>query len=389
MTDDYNFDHIIDRHNTYSTQWDYIQDRFGRNDILPFSISDTDFPVPNEVQDALKERMKHPIYGYSRWNHSDYKDSIVNWYKKQHDVDMNPDWIAYSPSVGFSVASMIRLNSQPGDGVVVFTPMYDAFYNIIQGNNRRIAAVRLLAADKDYKIDWDTLELYLKDPNNTVFLLTNPHNPTGKVFSKSELTKLAQLCKRNNVFIVSDDIHGDIVYEGAKYIPITSVTTEKVTICTSASKTFNIPGLIGSYMFCPEPELLNRFLFELKQKNALSSVSIFGMMAQMAAYNHSDEYLTELKAYLKDNMDFVAKYLEKKVPLINFTEPQSTYLAWMNVSALHLSSEELQDKLVNIGKVGIMPGKTYGDSNYLRMNVGCPRSKVKDGLDRLIFALNH
>lgn len=383
----YDFDKVIDRRGTYSTQWDYIQDRFGRSDILPFSISDTDFPVPVGVQQALEKRIKHPIYGYTRWNHEAYKNSIVNWFKAQNQAPINPDWIVYSPSVVFSIATFIRMKSAVGEGVAVFTPMYDAFYHVIEDNQRVLIPIRLGSAQQDYQIDWDTLETVLKQATTRILLLTNPHNPTGKVFSVQELKRISTLCRQNNVFIISDDIHKDIVYKGSTYTPITMYTTTDVVLCCSATKTFNTPGLIGSYLFEPDISLKTRFLSELKQKNALSSASIFGIESQIAAYNTGSDYLEQLVAYLQSNFDYLSSFLQEHLPEIQFKQPEATYLAWMDVSQLGLTAEALQDKLVNTGRVGIMSGSTYGDSQYLRMNVACPISKLQEGLKRMEYAI--
>lgn len=379
----YDFDRVIDRHGTFSTQWDYIADRFGRNDILPFSISDTDFPVPVEVQDALQKRFAHPVYGYTRWNHETYKDSIVHWFERDGHTKVDSGWIVYSPSVVFAIATLIRMNSQVGDGVAVFTPMYDAFYGTIEKNDRILMPIRLEAADAGYQIDWDSLATVLAEERTKVFLLTNPHNPTGRVFSKAELKKLYDLCQVNHVFLISDDIHRDMVYLPHAYEPITNIGTENVALCCSGSKTFNTPGLIGSYVFLPEPTLRAQFLTELKQKNALSSVSIFGMLAQIAAYNGSEDYVQQLTAYTKHNLETVASYLRQNLPEVKFSLPDATYLAWINVSGLNISSDTLQRQLVDVGHVGIMPGKTYGDARYLRMNIACPQEKLLDGLERL------
>ncbi|MBU7496018.1 PatB family C-S lyase [Lactiplantibacillus pentosus] len=383
----YDFDKVIDRRGTYSTQWDYIQDRFGRSDILPFSISDTDFPVPVGVQQALEKRIKHPIYGYTRWNHEAYKNSIVNWFKAQNQAPINPDWIVYSPSVVFSIATFIRMKSAVGEGVAVFTPMYDAFYHVIEDNQRVLIPIRLSSAQQDYQIDWDTLETVLKQATTKILLLTNPHNPTGKVFSVQELKRISTLCRQNNVFIISDDIHKDIVYKRSAYTPITMYTTTDVVLCCSATKTFNTPGLIGSYLFVPDLSLRTRFLSELKQKNALSSASIFGIESQIAAYNTGSDYLKQLVAYLQSNFDYLSSFLQEHLPEIRFKQPEATYLAWMDVSQLGLTAEALQDKLVNTGRVGIMSGSTYGDSQYLRMNVACPISKLQEGLKRMEYAI--
>lgn len=379
----YDFNRVINRKNTYSTQWDYIVDRFGRNDILPFSISDTDFPVPIEVQSALTKRLQHPIYGYSRWNHDDYKNSIRSWFERDSEVHIDSDWIVYSPSVVFTIATLIKMNSDEGDTVALFTPMYDAFYGVIEQNQRVMSPIRLNAADKGYQIDWDTLTTVLSQPATKVFLLTNPHNPTGKIFTSAELTRIYQLCQQHHVFLISDDIHRDIVYAPNHYTPITTVGTHRVALCCSGSKTFNTPGLIGSYAFMPEAETRNEFLVELKQKNALSSVSILGMIAQMTAYNESADYVSELIDYLKENMAIITEFINSKLPELQFVAPEATYLAWINITNLNMTPEALQDKLVNVGRVGIMSGATYGDSHYLRMNVACPRVKLEEGLQRL------
>ena len=385
----YDFDKVIDRKNTYSTQWDYIADRFGRSDILPFSISDTDFSVPDSVQEALKKRIEHPIYGYSRWNHADYKNSVVYWFKEKNKVNINPDWIVYSPSVVFSIGIFIKMMSEPNETVATFTPMYDAFYKVIESNQRNLAPIRLGSAQEGYKIDWDSLKTVLSQKETRIFLLTNPHNPTGKVFSKEELQKLDDLCKKNNVFLISDDIHKDIVYPTASYTPVTEITTQNVVICCSGSKTFNTPGLIGSYILIPDLKLREQFLIELKSKNALSSVSILGMYAQMASYSEDGlNYVNQLVEYTNTNMDMVQNFLNDNLPDFYFVKPDSTYLAWIDVSKVDMTMEEMQNKMINVGKVGIMPGSTYGDSNYLRMNVACPKSKLEEGLERLKNSFN-
>ncbi|WP_180366666.1 MalY/PatB family protein [Oenococcus oeni] len=383
----YDFDQLINRHNTYSTQWDYISDRFGRNDILPFSISDTDFAVPKEIQDAVRQRIEHPIYGYTRWNHEDYKQNIVDWFKKRNRVNIEPDWIAYSPSVVFTISTFIRMMSNEGDTVAVFSPMYDAFYGAIEKNDRFLAPVRLGSAQEGYVIDWDSLTTILSQPRTKILLLTNPHNPTGKVFTRQELYRISELCDQYHIFMISDDIHRDIVYKPNHYCPLTEVRQHQMVLCCSASKTFNTPGLIGSYLFEPDTELYRKFLIELKQKNALSSVSIFGMISQMAAYKNGSEYVDQMVDYLHQNLLILNDFLINQHLNIDFVLPQGTYLAWLKVDRLGYSANELQNRLVNKGKVGIMSGKTYGDSNYLRMNIACPRKKLLDGLKRLRLGL--
>ncbi|WP_297820450.1 MalY/PatB family protein [uncultured Lactobacillus sp.] len=381
------FDKIINRHNTYSTQWDYAIDRFGRNDVLPFSISDTDFAVPKEVQETLKKRIEHPIYGYTRWNHHDYKSAITNWYLKRFNQKFSEDIVAYTPSVVFAISDFIKMHSSPGEAVATFIPMYDAFFNTIESNNRLLVPVKLGDAYSHYKIDWDGLERVLCQKNVKIFLLTNPHNPTGKVFSASELEHIVSFCEQYNVFLISDDIHQDIVYKPNKYTPVLKYAKKNVVLCSSGSKTFNTPGLIGAYILCPNKVDYEQYLIDLKQKNALSSVSIFGMLSQIAEYK-CEKYVDHLLPYLDKNMDTVEKFFTEKDLGLKFIKPQGTYLAWIDSSALQLTEDELQHLLIDKGHVGIMKGSTYGDQNRLRMNIACPRSKVIEGLNRIEIALS-
>lgn len=381
------FDKVIDRHHTYSTQWDYAKDRFGRNDVLPFSISDTDFAVPDGVQKALEKRMQHPIYGYTRWNHRDYKGTIEKWYEDRYDFKFNENIIAYSPSVVFSISDFIRMHSEEGDAVATFIPMYDAFFNAIEANNRLLMPVKLGDAYENYQIDWDMLETVLSQDKVKVFLLTNPHNPTGKVFKLGELKRISELCYKYNVYLISDDIHQDIVYKPNKYIPILSVRNTDVVLCSSGSKTFNTPGLIGSYLLCPDRKDYDQFLIDLKQKNALSSVSIFGMYGQMAAY-HESKYVDQMLKYLYKNMKLVDNFCKENKLGLEFKIPNGTYLAWINCEKAGMDEEKLQNKLINIGHVGIMKGSVYGNRKRIRMNVACPQTKLREGLRRIKIALS-
>lgn len=381
-----NFNRFIDRHNTYSTQWDYAKDRFGRNDVLPFSISDTDFAVPDSVQRALENRIKHPIYGYSRWNHHDYKGAITKWFEDRYNFKFDENIVAYSPSVVFTISDFIKMHSDIGDAVATFIPMYDAFFNTIESNDRILMPVKLGDAYENYAIDWDMLETVLSQPKVKIFLLTNPHNPIGKVFNEEELQELSDLCYKYNVYLISDDIHQDIVYKPNKYVPILSIRNTEVVLCSSGSKTFNTPGLIGSYLLCPNKKDYDQFMVDLKQKNALSSVSILGMYAQIAAYQ-APKYVDNMVKYLNENMIIVKNFFDSSDLPLKFIIPEGTYLAWIDCHSLKFGESEIQDKLVNKGHVGIMKGSTYGNRNRLRMNVACPKSKLEEGLNRIKKAL--
>lgn len=381
------FDEVINRKGTYSTQWDYVEDRFGEKDLLPFTISDTDFSVPNKVMEKLKERMNHPVFGYTRWNHFDYKSSIVEWFNKRLNTVVDYNWIIYSPSVMYSVSKLIEMHTSPGDGVIIQTPSYDAFFKTINASKRKLIKNPLKYIDGKYELDFQDLESKLSIDSTKILLICSPHNPTGRVWTEEELKKIVELCQKYNVFLISDEIHMDVLREGIIHNPIIKYigSYNKVAICTSASKTFNIPGLGGSYLLLLDRKIRKEFQLILKNRDGLSSANIFGITATMAAYNHGSDWVNQLNNYINENLQYVKAYIEKELPELTFEIPESTYLAWIDIQDLPFTMQELQDTLVSKGKVAIMDGKTYGGNgtSFLRLNVGCPRDKLIEGLDRL------
>lgn len=380
-----NFDEIKDRRGTYCTQWDYVKDRFGKEGLLPFTISDMDLESPEEIAEALVKRINHKIFGYSRWNHDDFKNSIENWYKKRFSCEINKDWIVYSPSVIYAVSKFVEMKSEKGDGVLINTPGYDGFFKMILGNERKIISSPLKNINGKYEIDFEDFEKKCREAK--IFLLCSPHNPVGKVWTEKELAKIIEICKKNNVFIISDEIHMDIVYN-KKHIPIVSLGKdylENIVLCTSASKTFNIPAFTGSYLFIPSEKNREDFLKILKERDALSSPSILAVIATMTAYNECEYWVDELIKYTENNIKFVKEYLEKNIPELFCEIPDGSYFAWIDFSKLGISSEEFQKYLIDIGEVAVMPGLTYGEEGryFLRLNVACSIKKVEDGLKRI------
>ena len=380
-----NFDEIKDRRGTYCTQWDYVKDRFGKEGLLPFTISDMDLESPEEIAEALVKRINHKIFGYSRWNHDDFKNSIENWYKKRFSCEINKDWIVYSPSVIYAVSKFVEMKSEKGDGVLINTPGYDGFFKMILGNERKIISSPLKNINGKYEIDFEDFEKKCREVK--IFLLCSPHNPVGKVWTEKELAKIIEICKKNNVFIISDEIHMDIVYN-KKHIPIVSLGKdylENIVLCTSASKTFNIPAFTGSYLFIPSEKNREDFLKILKERDALSSPSILAVIATMIAYNECEYWVDELIKYTENNIKFVKEYLEKNIPELFCEIPDGSYFAWIDFSKLGISSEEFQKYLIDIGEVAVMPGLTYGEEGryFLRLNVACSIKKVEDGLKRI------
>ncbi|AUJ23592.1 MalY/PatB family protein [Virgibacillus dokdonensis] len=385
------FDRIIKRRGTYCTQWDYTVDRFGEKDILPFSISDMDFQSPFEIRKRLTDWTEHGIFGYTRWNNDDYKNAILTWYKKRHNTSIHSEWIVYSPSVIYSISQLIALLTDKGDAIVMQTPAYDAFFKTIALSNRRLLKNSLIYKNGYYVINWIDLEEKLAKSKAKLLLLCNPHNPTGRVWRKEELIKIVALCNYYGVKIISDDIHMDIIYGKNKYIPIVNVASEldNVFICTSSSKTFNTPSLGGSYIIIPDHKVRDKYLSLMKNRDGVGSASVFGMIALMEGYNHAAYWVDSLREYLYENMEIVYDFIKKEIPSLQFTIPQSTYLAWIDASQLNMSSTVVQEYLVQVGKVGIMSGDVYGaKGNFLRMNVGCPKEKLYNGLDRLKISVN-
>ena len=386
-----NFDEIKDRRGTYCTQWDYVKDRFGKEGLLPFTISDMDLESPEEVAEALVKRINHKIFGYSRWNHDDFKNSIENWYKKRFSCEINKDWIVYSPSVIYAVSKFVEMKSEKGDGVLINTPGYDGFFKMILGNERKIISSPLKNINGKYEIDFEDFEKKCREAK--IFLLCSPHNPVGKVWTEKELAKIIEICKKNNVFIISDEIHMDIVYN-KKHIPIVSLGKdylENIVLCTSASKTFNIPAFTGSYLFIPSEKNREDFLKILKERDALSSPSILAVIATITAYNKCGYWVDELVKYTENNIRFTKEYLQKNIPELKCEVPQGSYFAWIDFSELDLPNEEFQRYLIDIGKVAVMPGLTYGEEGryFLRFNVACSIKKVQDGLERILKAVEH
>lgn len=387
----YDFDEVHNRLGTYCTQWDYIEDRFNKKDLIPFSISDTDFIIPKPITKKIHEVADHQIYGYTRWNHHDFKSSITTYFKRRFDTDMEEDWILYSPSVMYSVSLLIRLLSQPHDKVLTMNPMYDAFINVIKENDRELLSHHLIKEKGTFKIDFDVFEKQAQE--SALLLLCSPHNPTGRIWSDEEMHRMIEICKKYQVKIISDEIHMDIRIKDAKHHPLMKYYGEYKDIFTasSSSKTLNTPGLIGSYVIITDEKIRDEFLGVTRRRDFLNSASIFGMYATMIGYTECDDYIDQLNEYIRGNMELVENFIRDELKDFKFQRPEATYLAWIDARDVPFTSDEIQDALVNVGGVAIMKGEIYGENGakYLRMNLGCPRSKIEEGLKRFKKAMDY
>lgn len=387
----YNFDEVHNRLGTYCTQWDYIEDRFQKKDLIPFSISDTDFIIPKPITEKIYEVANHQIYGYTRWNHHDFKSSITTFHQRRFDTHVEEDWILYSPSVMYSVSLLIRLLSQPKDKILTMNPMYDAFFNVIQENDRELLSHHLIKKDGTFEIDFDIFEEQAKE--STILLLCSPHNPTGRIWSDQEIRKIINICKKYQVKIISDEIHMDIQVKDAKHRSLMGYLNEynELYTASSSSKTLNTPGLIGSYVIIPNEKIRDEFIGVTRRRDFLNSASILGMYATMIGYTQCDDYIDQLNEYIRGNMEMVENFIRNHLSDFKFQKPEATYLAWIDAREVPFSADEIQDALVNVGEVAIMKGETYGENGakYLRMNLGCPRSKIEEGLKRFKKAMDY
>lgn len=384
----YDFDEIIQRKGTYCTQWDYTKDRFGRSDVIPFSISDTDFALPQETINVVAEHLQKRIYGYSRWNHEDFKSSVTKWYQTRFDYKLNPDWITYSPTVIYSLSELVRMKTT-GKKVMTLDPAYGSFFDVIEQNGLSRMSEKMYLSENEYKINFTSFSENLKECDILIFC--NPHNPIGKVYTEDEIKQIVIACKKANVYIISDEIHMDITLNDI-HIPILKVAQElnyedNCCIITSATKTFNFPGLIFSYAIISDVKVRQAFETSLKFKNGLSSCAILGLIATMDVYNNQSEYVDQLNEYIMSNVKYIQEYIATNELKLSYSIHQATYLMWFDANAYSDKFDKLLDLLYSKYKIGIMDGSVYGMQNHLRINIGCPKSKLEFCMQQLNAAL--
>ncbi|MBJ9238592.1 MalY/PatB family protein [Citrobacter braakii] len=386
----FDFSKVVDRHGTWCTQWDYVADRFGSPDLLPFTISDMDFATAPCILEALTQRLSHGVLGYSRWKNDEFLAAISHWFLSRHNTQIDPQSLVYGPSVIYMVSELIRQWSSVGDAVVIHTPAYDAFYKAIEGNQRQVCAVGLEKRADGWFCDMVALEKALSRPESKILLLCSPQNPTGKVWTREELETMAELCQRHGVKVISDEIHMDMAWSDRPHIPWSHVARGSWALLTSGSKSFNIPALTGAYGIIEDAQSRNDYLSALKGRDGLSSPAVLALSAHIAAYQQGASWLDALRDYLASNLHYVARELNAAFPELNWQIPQSTYLAWIDLRPLNIDDHALQDVLIHQQKVAIMPGYTYGEEGrgFVRLNAGCPRSKLEKGVQGLINAIH-
>lgn len=385
----YNFHKEFDRSNTASVKWEMNKEVFGSRDVLPMWVADMDFPPPNEVIEEIQKRAIHGIFGYT-FAPSSTAEAIQNWVQKRHGWEINRSWITYSPGVVSAISTAIQSFTSPGDKVMLQSPVYSPFFQMIEKNDRTVINSPLHLVGNQYEIDFEDFEQKLKN-GVKLFLLCSPHNPGSRVWSKEELRMIADLCLKHNCLILSDEIHCDLVFQPFKHYPLCSIDEKYkdiVITCMAPSKTFNIAGLQASVLIIPNATLKKAFT-NTQAKQGFHGLNTFGIIGMEAAYLHGENWLDQLICYLEENISIAKQYLEEHLPNIHLIQPQGTYLLWLDCRKLQLSDEEIKERLIHKGKLALEPGTKFGSGGegFVRMNIGCTQKTLLDGLNRLKQAL--
>ncbi|PKQ65138.1 cystathionine beta-lyase [Labilibaculum filiforme] len=381
----YNFDEIIERKNTDSIKYDALGKFFGKDDLLPLWVADMDFKVPPCISDAILKRANHEIYGYS-FRSDKCIENIQNWLKTRHNWSVRKKWISTSPGVVTGLSLLLMSLTNKGDKIAVQPPVYNPFYQVVNDTKRELVYNPLIRTETGYEMDFKQLEELAKNGIKAL-ILCNPHNPVGRVWTKKDLLQLGDLAKAYDFFIISDEIHQDLILEGYKHIPLASLSedlNQRTITCIAPSKTFNVAGLSSSLI------IIRNSVFRKKYKRLVSALhldlgNLFGQVAMQAGYGEGAEWLDQLMIYLKGNVDFLREYLKEHIPGIKLVEPGATYLLWLDYRALGISTEDLHRLLINKAGLAVNEGTKFGPEGegYLRINIGCPRSVLAIALDKI------
>ena len=382
----YNFDEIIKRHGTNSLKFDFAKERGKNGDELSLWVADMDFRVANPITKAIQKQVDHGIYGYTEVK-KDYFETVKNWFVKNFSWEPADATLVKTPGVVFAIAMAIKAFSKPGEGVIIQQPVYYPFSEMIIANERKLINSPLVLEGGAYKIDYDDFEKKVVENDVKLFILCSPHNPVGRVWKEEELKKIGDICLKHNVIIFSDEIHADFVYSPNKHHVFASLGEEYANnslIATAPSKSFNIAGLQISNIFINNKKLRDAFKNEIV-KSGYSQHNVMGLVAARAAYESGQEWLDEVRAYIKGNLDFLRDYLKNNIPQLNLIEPEGTYLVWVDFRNLGLSEKEREDLIVKKAKLWLDAGTMFGvdGEGFERFNIACPRSYLEQALKNL------
>lgn len=387
-----NFDEMIDRRQYPTMKWGkaFLAEHFGNESAIPMSVADMDFKAPPSVIKSLLKRAAHGIYGYE-FKPDSYYAALQAWYQNRHGWKINPQELEPSPSILSAISVLIDQHSDEGDGVILQTPVFFEFRMVIRENQRKIIKNPLKFIDGRYRMDFDDLETKASDPKNKILILCNPHNPVGRVWTEAELKQVLEICERNDIFVIADEIHGDFTFSPHRYVPYLSISEKSAqnsVACISPAKTFNIAGMVDAIAVIPNEKHREEF-HAFAHRYQINKVNVFTSAATESAYQNGDEWLDELTNYLQGNVGLIRDFLNEKNLGVSLIEPEGTFLVWLDFRALGLDAKELEVFLAKEAALALAPGYWFGreGAGFARMTIGCPRERVQNALNNLETAL--
>lgn len=387
----YDFETLISRKNTGSEKWDdmYAKNPKVPDEIVPFSVADMEFKNAPQIAKGISKYLEHSIMGYTCATDA-YYDAVIRWMKRRHQWEIKKEWIVEYPGVVPALYHLVQLFTKPGEGVILFSPVYYPFYGAIQTSGRTLAQSPLVRNGTHYEIDFADFEKKAADPKNTLCLFCSPHNPVGRVWTKEELVKVGEICKKHHVLLVSDEIHNDLImpgYQHTVYATVSEEMAQNCIVCTAPSKTFNLAGMLVSNLIIPNPELKKQ-VEEYRLKQAIFSCNIVGYKACEIAYNECEDWLNELLTVLEQNRRLIETFMQEKFPQIDVIPLEGTYLQWLDFRKLGLSYQELEKFMQEEAYLFTDEGYIFGEpgQGYERINLACPTWVLQEGLTRLYEA---
>lgn len=388
----YDFDTYIDRRGTSCIKWDFGMERKGRDDLLPLWVADMDFKLPDEIVSDITNRASQGVFGYTDPK-DDYFDAVNGWFERRHGFKVDHDWITITHGVVYGIVLAIRAFTEPGEAVMIQQPVYYPFAESVRVNKRKLVNNQLVYKDGKYEIDFDDFEKKIVEEKVKLFLLCSPHNPVGRVWSRDELIRIADICKRHDVYVFADEIHSDFIYSSfahTSYMTLGDGYRDKLILGTSPSKTFNMAGLQVANIIIPNKDVREKFRYE-NMITGYSQCNAVGLEATKSVYTKGDKWVDELVEYLEGNLSFVRDFLKEKLPKVKLVEPEGTYLIWLDFSKITDSHKELEDLIVDKAHLWLDPGIIFGKETSLfeRINIACPRSILKQAMEQLYDAISN
>lgn len=382
----YDFDKVVERRGSDSYKWDQLKERFGRDDLLGLWVADMDWETPPFIVDALRRRLEHPVFGYT-FEPADYWPTVAQWIETHHGWHVAIEWLKFIPGIVKGIAMAVNVFVKSDEKIIIQPPVYHPFRLVPEGNGREVVENPLiLNADGSYRMDFEQLES-IADEHCKMLILSNPHNPAGIVWDKETLARLAHFCYERGIVVISDEIHCDMTLWGSKHVPFATVSDEAAhcSITFAApSKTFNIAGIVSSYAVVPDETLRQRF-YSWLEANEMSQPTLFSPIATLAAYKEGEQWRCEMLRYVEENIRFVEDYCREHLPMIKPLRPQASFLVWLDCRDMKMSQSALVDLFVNKARLALNDGTIFGKQGegFMRLNVGCPRSVLREAFDRL------